>query len=319
MRVHVLALEGMFDTGLSGMLDTLAMANELAQQSGVPGGFDVELVGLRRRVRTQQRFMLPITHVSEAADPDWVIVPALGEKTPAALTEALQRRDVKDAQKQLTLWHEGGAKLAAVCTGTYVMAAAGLLDGQRATTSWWLGPDFRCRFPEVSLDESQMVVAQSQCATAGAALAHIDLALWLVRQYSPTLAQITSRYLLFDGRPSQSSYVMRDHLAHTDPVMERFEAWARANLAEFTMPEAARHAGVSERTLERRVRKALGRTPISYVRDLRVEQAIYLLETTDEGVEEIALAVGYQDGVTLRTLLREKAGLGIKAIRNRGR
>ena len=315
MKVAVLAIEGAFDTGMAVVLDTLAMANELAAQAGLAPHFSIDVVAVRDHVHTQQGLQVPSVHVSRAARPDLVVVPALGDKTPEDLASALRRADVKAARKQLVGWYEGGALMAAACTSTYVMAAAGLLDGLRATTSWWLGPDFRKRFPAVELDDSQMIVAQAGRITAGAALAHVDLALWLVRQHSPTLARTTSRYLLFDGRPSQATYAMLDHLAHADPLVERFERWARANLTTFSMAAAAKAAGASERTLERRLGKTLGKTPIGYVRDLRVEQAVYRLETTDESAEEIARAVGYQDGVTLRALLRQKTGKGIRELR----
>ena len=315
MKIAVLTIEGMFDTGLAVVLDTLAMANELSAQAGLAPHFSIEVVGVRERVRTQQGLQVPSVHVSRAVVPDLVVVPALGDKTPDDLASALRRADVMAARRQLVDWYEAGAQIAAACTGTYVVAATGLLDGLRATTTWWLGRDFRKRFPAVELDDSQMVIVQAGRITAGAALAHVDLALWLVRQHSPTLAQTTSRYLLFDGRPSQATYAMTDHLAHADPLVERFERWARGNLSTFTMAAAAKAVSASERTLERRLRKALGRTPIGYVRDLRVEQAVYRLETTDESAEEIAQAVGYKDGVTLRTLLRQKTGRGIRELR----
>lgn len=318
MRVAVLVVDGMFDTGLSAVLDTLAMANELGTQLEVGSLFSVTIVAVRKRVTTQQGFRIPALHVSEIAKPDLTVVPALGAKSPSALAEALERRDVRDACRQLVRWHAGGGDAAAACTGTYVLAASGLLDGLRATTSWWLAPDFRQRFPAVQLRETHMVIAEPRCVTAGAALAHVDLALWLVRQKSPALARTTSRYLLIDGRPSQASYAMTDHLAHADPMVEKFERWARAHLAEFSMGRAARAVGASERTLERRLQKVLGRTPIAYVRDLRIEQAIHRLETTTDSVERIAEAVGYGDGVTLRTLLRKRTGRGIRDLRHGG-
>ena len=110
---------------------------------------------------------------------------------------------------------------------------------------------------------------------------------------------------------------MVDHLAHADPLVERFERWARDHLQDFDMASAARAVGASERTLERRLRKVLDRTPIAFVRGLRVERALYLLETTDDSAEEIAEAVGYGDGVTLRTLLRQTMGMGIRQLRKR--
>jgi transcriptional regulator GlxA family with amidase domain len=177
---------------------------------------------------------------------------------------------------------------------------------------------FRERFPRVSLDESRMIVQSRRVITAGAALAHVDLALWLVRQKSPALAHATARYLVFDARPSQAAYAMADHLAHDDPIVQRFEHWARRHLADFSMAAAARQVGVSERTLERRLRSVLGRTPLAFVQDLRVELAIHRLRTSDDSIEQIAAAVGYSDGVTLRTLLRKKTGRGIRELRASG-
>src|SRR6185369_9001151 len=207
--------------------------------------------------------------------PDAIIVPALGAKTPPALAEALERRDVRDA----------GALLRAACTATFLLGAASVLEGRSATTSWWLAPLFRERFPTVELDESRMLVESSGVVTAGAALAHLDLALWLVRMRSPELASATARYLTFDARPSQASYVIPDHLAHSDPLVEKFESWARRHLADFSMSAAARAVGASERTLQRRLHRVLGRSPLAFVQDLRVEKAVHLLQTTDASVE----------------------------------
>ncbi len=161
-----------------------------------------------------------------------------------------------------------------------------------------------------------MVVESGRVVTAGAALAHLDLSLWLVRQRSPQLAALAARYLIVDPRPTQAAYAIPDHLAHADPIVERFEAWACRFLQErFSLDAAARSVGTSTRTLARRVRDVLGRSPVSYLQDLRVERAIHLLQTTDSGVDEIAAAVGYSDGVSLRTLLRRKTGRGIRELR----
>ncbi|MEM6453834.1 MAG: helix-turn-helix domain-containing protein [Acidobacteriota bacterium] len=315
MRIALLAVERMFDTGLSVLLDTFATANALSTHPRRRPPFQVQVAGVRSAVTTQQGFQIPIVSADQIARPDLAIVPALGEKSPERMGEALERSDVCDAAAQLTAWYEAGARLAAACTGTYMLASTGLLDGLRATTTWWLQDDFRQRFAAVELDETQMVVDTEGRVTAGAALAHVDLALWFVREHSPALARTTSRHLLVDGRPSQATYAIADHLAHTDPIVERFEHWARAHLCDFTMAGAAKAAGASERTLERRLRKLAGQTPIDFVRRLRVEHALFLLETTDDSVERIAEAVGYSDGVTLRTLLREKTGLGIRQLR----
>jgi transcriptional regulator GlxA family with amidase domain len=144
----------------------------------------------------------------------------------------------------------------------------------------------------------------------------MDLALWLVRQASPELAAVTARYLIVDHRPSQAPYVIPDHLAHSDPLVGRFERWARSQLAHgFSLDEAAQALATSKRTLQRRLEAVLGKTPLSYFQDLRVERAVHLLKTTRGDIESIAAQVGYADGVTLRTLLRRKLWRGVREIR----
>jgi transcriptional regulator GlxA family with amidase domain len=320
MKVAVLAVNGVFDTGLAILRDAFATANELAEMSGLAAPrFEVVTVGVRRRVRTAMGLSLPVAPVARRGAPDWAVVPAIGHKMPAPLEAALARPEIADAGAALRAWAARGSLVAAACIGTFVAAESGLLDGHEATTTWWLAPLFRRRYPEVRLDESRMVVPSGRVVTAGAALGHMDLALWLIRQKSPELAGLVARYLIVDRRPSQSAYALVDHLVHSDPTVERFERWARSHLAEgFSLDAAAAAAGTSPRTLARRLHAVLGRTPLSYVQDLRVERAIHLLRTTGASVQAIAAQVGYADGVTLGNLLRRRFGRGIREIRRGG-
>jgi transcriptional regulator GlxA family with amidase domain len=317
MRIYVLALDRVFDTGLAAVLDAFGTANELAEISGlVLPRFDVTIVGVRKSVTTSQGLTVPVADAPMRIVPDWVVVPAIGFKMPGPLQAALARADVSDAGKILRSWAGRGASTAAACIGTFVVAESGLLDNQDSTTTWWLAPLFRQRYPKVRLDESQMIVKSGKLVTAGAALSHMDLALWLIRQKSPRLAALTANYLVVDSRPSQSAYALVDHLVHSDALVERFERWARGRLAHgFSLEEAAAAAGSSKRTLARRMHAVLGKSPLSYFQELRVERAVHLLKTTHDSVEEIATRVGYTDGVTLRTLLRRRLGHGVKEIR----
>ena len=319
MRVHVLALDGVFDLGLSAVLDAFRTANELIEASTMAvEPFDVRTVAVRRRVRTSQGLLVPIHPVDRRA-PDCVVVPAIGYKMPVPLEAALSRADVQEATHLLRDYARRGAMMTAACVGTFVMAESGLLDGHSATTTWWLAPLFRRRYPDVSLEDSSMIVHSGGFVTAGAALGHMDLALWLVRRVSPELASLTAQYLIVDSRPSQSAYALTDHLVHADPVVRRFESWVRANLAlGFSLSDAARAVGSSKRTLARRLHAVLGKSPLEYVQSVRVERAVHLLKTTAASVDEIATRVGYADGVTLRTLLRRRLRAGVKEIRVSG-
>lgn len=295
MRLDILALDGVFDTGLATVADVFTTANELAGllALGVPP-FEVRLAGLRKRVRTAQGLSVPVVPFAAAKAPDWIAIPAIGEKMPEGLARALERKDIADAGVALRERADEGAKIAAACIGTFVLAESGLLDHQQATTTWWLASMFRQRYPEVRLDDTRMLVPSGpSLVTAGAALGHVDMALWLVRQVSPELAATVARYLIVDSRPAQSAYVIHDHLSHADPMVERFERWAR------------------------RLQQVLGKSPLGYVQDLRVERAVHLLKTSDRSLEQIAALVGYADGVTLRTLLRQKLGRGVREVRMR--
>jgi transcriptional regulator GlxA family with amidase domain len=316
MKIYVLALDGVFDTGLATVLDAFQTANELGEMSALASPrFDVTIVGMRKAVNTSQGLNVPIAVASRSV-PDCVVVPAIGFKMPGPLQTALARSDVSDAGSALRSWAERGATTAAACIGTFVLAESGLLDHQDSTTTWWLAPLFRQRYPKVRVDETRMIVKSGKFVTAGAALSHMGLALWLIRQKSPRLAALTAKYLVVDSRPLQSSYVLADHLAHSDPLVERFERWARSRLTHgFSLEVAAAAAGSRKRTLARRMQAVLGKSPLSYFQDLRVERAVHLLKTTAESVEEIAARVGYADGVTLRTLLRRHLNQGIREIR----
>jgi transcriptional regulator GlxA family with amidase domain len=243
-------------------------------------------------------------------------VPAINQLKPEPLVKALAASEVREAGAMLRKWSARGALTTAACVGTFVLAEAALLDGEEATTTWWLAPFFRQRYPLVRLDESRIVVQSNAVVTAGAAVSHLDLALALIRRASPELANLTAKYLVVDARTSQSVYSIPDHLAHADPVVRQFERWARGRLAEgFSLEQAAVALTTSKRTLARRMQGVLGKSPLAYFQDLRIERAVHLLKTSHASVDQIAAEVGYTEGVTLRALLRRRLGRGVREIR----
>jgi transcriptional regulator GlxA family with amidase domain len=317
MRVHVLALNGVFDTGLAAVLDAFATANFLAEMTGISSlRFRTQVVGLRNSITTARGLGVPATSATRAPTPDTVVVPAINQLTPELLLRALADDEVHEAGAVLRKWSGRGALTTAACVGTFVLAESALLDGEEATTTWWLAPLFRQRYPRVRLDESRIVVQSHAVVTAGAALSHLDLALALIRRASPELASLTAKYLVVDARTSQAAYTIPDHLAHSDPLVQQFERWARGRLAEgFSLDRAAAALATSKRTLARRMQSVLGKSPLAYFQDLRVERAVHLLKTSQASVDQIAAEVGYVEGVTLRTLLRRRLGRGVREIR----
>jgi transcriptional regulator GlxA family with amidase domain len=317
MRIHILALNGVLDTGLAAVLDAFGFANALAEMTGISSlRFQTKVVGLRKTVTTAQGLSVPVTSAARAQTPDAVVMPAINRIMPEPLLQALASGEVREAVAVLRKWSGRGALTAAACVGTFVLAEAALLDGEEATTTWWLAPLFRQRYPGVRLDESRLIVQSNAVVTAGAALSHLDLALTLIQRASPDLASLTAKYLVADVRSSQAAYAIPGHLVHTDLLVHKFERWARQRLAEgFSLDQAAAELATSKRTLARRTQGVLGKSPLEYFQDLRIERAVHLLETSQASVDQIATEVGYAEGVTLRVLLRRKLGRGVREIR----
>jgi transcriptional regulator GlxA family with amidase domain len=309
MHVGLLASDGCFSSGLTALIDVLATAQ--GQRPGVDPSIPpirIDVTGTGRNVTTGAGLTVPVTMpLRELPAVDVVVVPALGtmsaEDTLRALTTHASRAIIRvlgDLDPQVTT-------VAAACTGVFTLAESGLLDRRRATTSWWLGAAFRSRYPSVVLDLDSMVVADAGVLTAGAAFAHIDLALALVRRVSPSLAEHIARLLVIDERASQSAYLVMDHLDHDDALVRAFEQQVRARLGQaLDVRELAAAIGTSPRTLERRTQAALGMSPLALVHRLRAERAVHLLRTTTQSIEQISPQVGYANASTLRALLRRE-------------
>ncbi len=316
MRVAVFAVDGMFDSGLTMTLDILATANVLSAQAGLTAPpFQVTTAGLGTSVKTARGLRLVTTPWAEIADdpPEVAVMPALGLRPPAEIVSLVSGHGMLSAVSALG---DGGTGLAAACSGTFFLAETGILDGRSATARWWLGAAFRSRYPPVDLDESRTLAIAGNITTAGAAFAHIDLALSLTQRISPVLADLTARYLVLGDRPSQAAAAVPALLASGDPTVAAFERYIRDHLsAPIRIEEAAWAIGVSERTLQRATAGTLGMSPLRFVQEVRLEQAAYLLRTTSQTPQAIAAAVGYTDPGTLQSLIRRRRNTTLGALR----
>jgi transcriptional regulator GlxA family with amidase domain len=241
---------------------------------------------------------------------DVLVVPGLGAATPPELEAALARPDLLRGAELVAEAARAGALVAASCSATFVLGASGVLDGGRATTTWWLGPVFARRFPRVSLHTERMVVESGGALTAGSAFAHADLMLAVVsRLASPEVSRLVAQYLVLDERASQARYMVLGHLTSADPVLSRLEAFVVSHLErQISLEEMARATATSARTLARRVSRGLGVSPRRFVQRLRIQRAVHLLETTRHPVDEIAALVGYADPAAFRRVFRRETG-----------
>jgi transcriptional regulator GlxA family with amidase domain len=293
-RVVVVEVEGCMASSAAITYDVMATANRIrSTKRALPFNISTINCGSRRSR-------------GELRGADLVIVPGIGSASEEELERNLEGHPCRRARDVVVDAFAKGAMLAAPCASTFLLAEAGLLDGRRATTTWWFAPLFLHRYPKVELVTEQIVVADWPIATAGAAMAQMDLMLAIVDRFaSRGLANACASYLLLDRRHSQVPFMAISHLSSQDPEVRKAEKWVRNNLArDFTIPELAEAVAMGPRTFARRVAATCGVSPIQFVQRIRLETARFLLETTRLPLEQIASQVGYADPSTLRRLIR---------------
>lgn len=296
-KVAVLEIQGCLASSAAITHDVMATANQISGASKRARPFDVTTVRCGPR-RTG----------AELRGTDLVIVPGLGATSADDLDAKLKSSACRRAGAMLVDAYNSGAALAASCASTFLLADTGLLDGRRATTTWWFAPLFRRRYPNTELMIEQMVVADWPVATGGTAMAQMDLMLAVVGRFAgPGLAKACANYLLLDERRSQAPFMAITYLASQDPKVARAESWVRDNIArDFVMDELANAVALAPRTFARLIAATCGVSPIQFVQRIRIETARHLLETTRLSVDDIARRVGYAEPSTLRRLIRRE-------------
>jgi transcriptional regulator GlxA family with amidase domain len=311
----ILALEGALASSVTITIDVLTMANRIRLASGLAPAFDVRLIG------GGAELFRPFLAFAEARHdrPALLIVPAQGFSKAPSYRGRLAEPDAEAGREVIHDAFRSGAQIASSCTGTLLVASSGLLDGRRATTAWWLSPDFREMFPRVRLETSELITTDGPLTTAGAAMAQMDLMVGLVARHAGAeTAQSCARRMVLEERHSQVPYMAIGLLAASDDDVSRAATWARSRLGDgIGVRDLAAAVGLSARTFARRVVAATGLSPIRFLRQLRVERAVELIETSDLSFEEIVYQVGYSDASTLRALIHRGAGMGPRDLRAR--
>lgn len=219
--------------------------------------------------------------------------------------------------------HRSGGIVGSVCSGAFLLAHAGLLDGRAATLHWCNAAELAARYPTVRIDADSLVVDDGDIVTAGAVMAWSDLGLRLVhRLLGPTVTVATARFMLFDpaGREQRHYSGFAPRLNHGDAPILRVQHWLQANGArDVSLAAMAERAGLEIRTFERRFRGATGLRPIEYCQNVRVARAREMLETSTRPVAQIAWDVGYGDEAAFRKVFRKVVGLPPGAYRLRFR
>ena len=242
---------------------------------------------------------------------DTVIVPGTGNPT-AALS--------RPAAAALQRAAEAGTRIASICTGTFPLAASGLLNGLRATTHWAATDVLATAFPDVEVDPDVLYVDNGHILTSAGAAAGLDLCLHMIRRdYGSAVAADAARLSVMplEREGGQAQFIVHDHAptpagVALNPLLD----WIRANLASpLTLEDIAAHAGISTRTLIRRFREQTGTTPLQWLHRARIRQAQHLLENTDHSIERIGAQVGFTSPTAFRDRFKHTTGINPRSYR----
>ncbi|MER5203732.1 helix-turn-helix domain-containing protein [Streptomyces sp. NPDC002825] len=303
-RVAVLALDGVyaFELGIPSRVFGSVGEHYEVLTCSVDGG----------PVRTNSDFSVTVGHGPEVlATADTVILPPfdmslLSRELPAGVAEALASVPA-------------GARIVSICTGAFVLAAAGLLDGRPATTHWALASVFRDWFPQVALDPDVLFVDDGDVLTSAGAASGVDACLHLVRKdHGTAVANFVARLCVVppwrDG--GQAQYIEQPVPETTANDTSATRQWALENLHEpLALSTLADHARMSLRTFARRFNEEVGMSPGRWLIQQRVARARHLLESTDLAVDDIAGQVGFATGTSLRQHLHAAIGVSPLAYR----
>jgi transcriptional regulator GlxA family with amidase domain len=313
-RLGILAMDGCMLSSIATASDTLRVAQTLANIRQPNNGLRLETVvfGARGQRSLQTSVGLELGGLQPPPDDlDMVLMPGVLHHSPHDLVER-----VCAMQPELELirdLHLRGVPLAGSCSGSFLFAESGLLDGHRATCSWWLATAFRHRYPKVLLEADAMVVEDAGMLTAGGACSLQPMMLKLIaRAGGEELAQQTARMLLIDTeRQSQAPYVSDALMAKPrNSLSEKAEQFLMHELhREVSVTQLAEVCGTSERSLLRHFRAHHGVTPVAHIQHLRVERAKALLETTHLSFEEIVERCGYSDSASFRKLFKRATAI----------
>lgn len=214
-----------------------------------------------------------------------------------------------------------GAHVAGICTGSFLLAETGLLDGKSATLHWGFAQKFRKRYPQVKLQKDKMFIDHGRLYCSAGVSAGMDLSLYLVEKFygRNTAAESAKTMVLDMGREKQTPYEHYfSHGGHGDPIIDKAQKWIEQHLTEqIDYEQLAKRFRISRRSLERRFKNAVGATPLGYVQRLRVEYAKRLLEEGAKTFGEITYEVGYEDIPFFRKIFTRLTGLRPKEYQQR--
>ncbi len=332
INIYILGFDQALASAITGVADLFALAGvtwNRIQQQETAMAFHVQLASKQKKhiqcinglqlaahcsfsdiensIKTRFNILKPESNI--------LIVPTIGGPIQQALNNNPALIDL------LRKANDAGWTIAGNCTGNFLLAEAGILDGKTATTHWGFSGGFQQRYPQIRLQADQLITRDDNVFCAGGGIAWFDLGLHMIERHVDfeTAMQTAKAFVIDYRRDSQLSYsLMRISKPHQDDMVNSIQAKIDQDCtAHLSIEALAIEHNVSQRTLIRRFNSALGMPPNTYLQSVRIERARKMLEESDFNIDTVMNKIGYEDSSSFRRLFKKKTGLTPTEYRNR--
>jgi len=304
-------------SSIVGAYKIFSRANAYWKQSGRNELFTIDLAGISSTVDFYSGLftVTPNKQIQDISKTDLIVIPSLNHNYEQAVK----------ANGQLIEWieqqYKNGAEIASICTGAFLLASSGLLDGRTCSTHWAAADTFRTLFPKVDLQADRLITDENGIYTNGGAYSFLNLVIYLVEKYfdRQTAIYCSKVFQIEMDRESQSAFtIFTGQKQHGDEMVKEAQAYIESNMQEKISVEhlSARFA-VGRRNFDRRFIKATGNTPVEYLQRVKIESAKKALETSRKTINEVMYEVGYADVKAFREVFRKVTGMSPLEYRRR--
>jgi transcriptional regulator GlxA family with amidase domain len=304
-------------SSIVGAYKILTRANAYWKENGKRALYAIELAGISKKVDFHDGLFTvqPHRHISAITQTNLIIIPSLNHNYQKAVK----------ANQPLIDWigqqYKSGAEIASICTGAFLLASSGLLNGRTCSTHWAFADTFRTMFPRVNLQPDRLITDESGIYTNGGAYSFLNLVIYLVEKYfdRETAIFCSKVFQIEMDRQSQSAFIIfTGQKSHGDEVIRRAQTYIENNLQEkISFEDLSSKLAVGRRSFDRRFIRATGNTPVEYAQRVKMEAAKKALETSRKNISEVMYEVGYSDVKAFREVFRRITGMSPLDYKNR--
>ncbi|MGN6163874.1 MAG: GlxA family transcriptional regulator [Flavisolibacter sp.] len=301
--------EGNNLSSIVGAYKIFTRANAYRREAGRKELFTIELAGISKKVEFYDGLFTvkPHTHISLIAKTNLIIIPSVNHNYGKAVKENGLLVDWIEKQ------YRNGAEVASICTGAFLLASSGLLDGKTCSTHWAAADNFRKLFPRVNLQTDKLITDEHGIYTNGGAYSFLNLMIYLVEKYYDRQTAIfcSKVFQIEMDRNSQSAFIIfKGQKLHGDEMVQKAQAYIESQLHEkISVEDMSSKFAVGRRNFDRRFIKATGNTPVEYAQRVKIESAKKAFETTRKTINEVMYEVGYSDVKAFREVFRKITGM----------